>query len=208
VTTLDMTKAQEAQLWMQRLFEAEGGMNRFLVDRSLMKYLSEWMAVRKRIFGGLPVEREDDARAWQSAFFKGQALLEEFITARYGQAAMEEWATANAEIHRLVEPDAGGGATDPITRIARQAHLYSSRYEITEAGREQAELVIDHCSIWDYRERARARGVPITLASPCTYCTKSMSANVRAKGFVPRYELFETDGGHGCRWRANSPDTA
>ncbi|MFF6555012.1 hypothetical protein ACET39_16680 [Pseudomonas aeruginosa] len=57
-----------------------------------------------------------------------------------------------------------------------------------------------HCAIWDYRERARARGVPITLESACTYCTKLLSAFVAASDCYADWRLYEEPQGHGCVW--------
>ncbi len=57
-----------------------------------------------------------------------------------------------------------------------------------------------HCAIWDYRERARARGVPITLESACTYCTKLLSAFVAASDCRADWRLYEEPQGHGCVW--------
>ncbi|WP_171897470.1 hypothetical protein, partial [Pseudomonas aeruginosa] len=48
--------------------------------------------------------------------------------------------------------------------------------------------------------RARARGVPITLESACTYCTKLLSAFVAASDCHADWRLYEEPQGHGCVW--------
>ncbi|WP_320670617.1 hypothetical protein [Patulibacter defluvii] len=200
---LDLSAAEHAALWRQRLFEAEAGMTRYLAARADDDVIASWIRTRSALFADLP---GDDAGpdGWQAIFFRGQALMERFLVSRFGHEAMREWAGRNAEVHALVERDRGGGARDPIERIARQAELYGSTYAIGPAGRETATVEISHCAIWDYREQARARGVPLTLRSPCEYCTKSMAANVAARGYEPVYELLEHDDGPGCRWTARA----
>lgn len=69
-------------------------------------------------------------------------------------------------------------------------------------------MTITHCAIWDYREKARRNGVRLTLASPCTYCTEALSANIRAKGYHPAHRLRSGPTGHGCRWEATAPRPA
>ncbi|MFC8507874.1 hypothetical protein ACFU3J_22610 [Streptomyces sp. NPDC057411] len=207
-----MPDSERAALWRQRLHEAEAGLTRFLVGLGLTADLEGWFGLQSEMFADLPTGSTGSAADWQRIFFRGQALMERFLVARYGEDILAEWAAANAEVHRWVEPDRGGGAADPIRRIARQAELYGSAYEVS-ADRETgpattASVDITHCAIWDYREKARSGdGVRLTLASPCTYCTRAMSANVRAKGYQVSYRLSEDRGGHGCRWEATAPGT-
>ncbi|MEU6981070.1 MULTISPECIES: hypothetical protein [unclassified Streptomyces] len=207
-----MPDAERAALWRQRLHEAEAGLTRFLVGLGLAADLEGWFGLQAEMFADLPTGTTGSATAWQRIFFRGQALMERFLVARYGEDVLAEWAAANAEVHRWVEPDRGGGAADPIRRIARQAELYGSDYEVStdrETGATTAAVDITHCAIWDYREKARSGdGVRLTLASPCTYCTRAMSANVRAKGYQVSYRLSEDRGEHGCRWEATAPAAA
>ncbi|WP_174220193.1 hypothetical protein, partial [Pseudomonas aeruginosa] len=85
-------------------------------------------------------------------------------------------------------------------RLARQAALYGSRFEVQAEAGGRAVFHNRHCAIWDYRERARARGVPITLESACTYCTKLLSAFVAASDCRADWRLYEEPQGHGCVW--------
>ena len=202
-----MPDAERSALWRQRLHEAESGLTRFLASRGEEIHLTDWFALQAEIFADLPAPAAAPD-AWQRIFFRGQALMERFLLARFGEEVLADWARAIAEVHRLVEPDHGRGAADPIHRIARQAELYGSDYEFDDdapPAAEHAALTITHCSIWDYREKARRGGVRLTLASPCTYCTEALSANIAAKGYRPAHRLRSGPTGHGCRWEATDP---
>ena len=224
-----MTDAERSALWRQRLHEAEAGLTRLLVARGGDEVeLTDWFNLQAEIFADLPDPLTAAAGEWQRIFFRGQALIERFLVTRYGEEVLADWARSNAEVHRVVEPDHGRGAADPIHRIARQAELYSSDYEWDDEpgdawggdgdGLDQARhaaLTITHCAIWDYREKARRSGVRLTLESPCTYCTEALSANIRAKGYRPAHRLHNGPTGHGCHWEATAdrpaaaaPDTA
>lgn len=201
-----MADAERSALWRQRLHEAEAGLTRYLVSRGHEPHLTDWFVLQSELFADLP-EPDAPAVEWQRVFFRDQALMERFLVLRYGEEVLGDWARSNAEVHREVEPDHGRGAADPIHRIARQAELYGSDYEFDDdaaPGRERAALTITHCAIWDYREKARRSGVRLTLASPCTYCTEALSANIRAKGYRPAHRLTHGPTGHGCRWEATA----
>lgn len=205
-----MPGAERSALWRQRLHEAEAGLTRFLVSKGDEVQLTAWFALQAEIFAELPAPGASP-QAWQQIFFRGQALMERFLVVRYGEDVLADWARANAEVHREVEPDRGRGAADSIHRIARQAELYGSDYEFDDdrpPSAEHASLTITHCAIWDYREKARRNGVRLTLASPCTYCTEALSANIRAKGYHPAHRLRSGPTGHGCRWEATAPRPA
>lgn len=200
-----MTDEQRSLLWQQRVFEAEAGMTNYLARRHGGAGLPEWMQVKATIYRGLPEAGSGDHRAWQRVFFRAQALMERFLVNRYGHGELGEWARFNAEVHSAVEPDRGGGAADVVDRIARQAELYSSVYRVEELTPSSAQLLISHCAIWDYREQARRRGVPITLDSPCEYCTGATASNISARGYRAEYELLDNGADRGCRWRVRTP---
>ncbi|MFE1438701.1 hypothetical protein [Streptomyces sp. NPDC058739] len=205
-----MPDAERSTLWRQRLHEAESGLTRLLAARNNNTHLVDWFALQSEIFADLPDAESGTSTDWQRVFFRGQALMERFLVARFGEQALAAWASAIGEVHREVEPDRGRGAADPIHRIARQAELYGSDYEFDDdtgtgtAEADRAALTITHCAIWDYREKDRRSGVRITLASPCTYCVRALSANIRAKGFEPSHSLRTGPTGHGCRWEAST----
>ncbi|MFJ9453625.1 hypothetical protein ACIRST_00970 [Kitasatospora sp. NPDC101447] len=203
-----MPDAERSALWRQRLHEAEAGLTRYLVSRGDELHLTDWFVLQSELFADLPGP-DAPAVEWQRVFFRDQALMERFLVLRYGEQVLGDWARSNAEVHREVEPDHGRGAADPIHRIARQAELYGSHYEFDDdapPGPERAALTITHCAIWDYREKARRSGVRLTLASPCTYCTEALSANIRAKGYRPAHRLTHGPTGHGCRWESTTAD--
>lgn len=208
-TYRSMPEAERSALWRQRLHEAESGLTRLLAGRHNPTHLADWFALQSEIFADLPDRTTGGSADWQRVFFRGQALMERFLVSRYGEQALNAWARAIAEVHRDVEPDHGRGAADPVHRIARQAELYGSDYEFDDAidtgGATRAAVTITHCAIWDYREKARRSGVRLTLASPCAYCTKALSANIRAKGYEPAHDLRTGPTGHGCRWEATAP---
>ena len=201
---VSLSTAERAALWRQRLFEAEAGMTRLLAGHATDALIAGWLRTRSELFADLPADTDGDVAGWQAIFFRAQALMERFLVRHLGHDALRDWAGRNAEVYALVEGDPGGGALDPITRLAKQAELYGSRYAIVEDGPHEAAIAIEHCAIWDYRERARARGVQLTLASPCEYCTKATTANIRAQGCVPAHELTDGPDGPGCRWRATA----
>ncbi|RCV55060.1 hypothetical protein [Marinitenerispora sediminis] len=200
-----MSAAERAALWRRRVVEATAGMTDHLVRRHPETAVTEWPHTLSEILAGLPEPGDEDPAAWQRVFFRAQALMEHFLVSRYGLAELQHWARANATVHRRVEPERGGGAADVVTRLAGQAELYGSDYEVTHAGPYRAGITITHCAIWDYRERARARGVPITLESPCQYCTLATSANFTVRGYRAGHRLLDGPDGHGCEWEASAP---
>jgi hypothetical protein len=197
-----MSLAEEGALWRQRFFEAQVGMERYLIETYGQEAIATWIPVRALILSQLDASSPalDDVKAWQERFFRTQALLEKYLVEHHGLEDLQRWTDAIGQVFRQVEPDRGGGAADVAIRFAKQAHLYGSQYEITRLGRNHAEVRLDHCAIWDYREQARRRGVQLTLSSPCIYCTKATLSNMAAKGFAAEFELMERGDEHGCRW--------
>lgn len=187
-----------ARLWQRRLFEAVGGFWRWLVDERSGEYFDDWLKTQREMFAELPVE--DDPAAWHKAFFRAQAAMERFIATRYGQPEMAAWTRESGHVFGQTAPDYGPGAAGLASRFARQADGYSSTYSLGDNTAERASITITHCGIWDYREQARATGVRLTLASPCTYCTRLTEANVGARGFHAVWSLAERPDGHGCHW--------
>jgi hypothetical protein len=187
--------SHRTKLWQQRLFEAESGLTRFFVEEHAPELVDEWIRVKAGIFENLPSgERESD---WQQAFFQAQALMERFLVAHFGHDRMADWATSNAYVYATTTADSTC-AQSVADRFVRQLANYDSETEVT-ADVSAAIISVKRCGIWQYRERARARGVPITLASPCEYCTKATAANFSAKGYASTYELT-SEPARGCRW--------
>jgi hypothetical protein len=197
-----MSAKEESALWRQRFFEAQAGMERYLVEIYGHDEIARWLPVKAEILKDLdvPFPEADELRSWKERFFKTQATLEKYVVEHHGLKDLELWAVAIAQIFKFTEPNRGGGASDMALRFARQAHCYRSAYELEQLGQDFAKVTLQHCAIWDYREQARLRGVPLTLKSPCTYCTKATAANAHAKGFTATYELHEDGNEHGCTW--------
>ncbi|WP_127075958.1 hypothetical protein [Rhodomicrobium lacus] len=198
---LSVSDIERSQLWQQRLAEAVFGMTVHLIEKREPSVIFDWLAVQSDIFSNLPASGAEDANAWMQIFFRAQALCEKFLIARCGHDELANWTRVNAWVHERLEVGQGGGAADVANRIARQAELYDSEYDLRSTGYAEAEIAISHCAIWDYREKARARGVPITLRSPCEYCTKAIASNAAAKGYQSQYQLISDGTHHGCEWR-------
>jgi hypothetical protein len=197
-----MSVEQESELWRQRYFEAQAGMERFLAERYGNQEIARWLSVRSEILDGLnrgqpPMQ---EVGSWKSRFFRAQALLEKYLAEHHSLEDIDGWTKAIGEVFKHTEPDRGGGAGDLAIRLAKQAQCYGSEFEIEQLSRDYAKLRLHHCAIWDYREEARRLGVPLTLKSPCTFCTKATIANIEAKGCSAEYELYEHGTDHGCVW--------
>lgn len=196
-----LSPSQQAELWRQRVFEVQVAMSTYLGELHRQTDIGDWLQVSARILNDLPARAEEgDVGAWQAVFFRAQALIEQFIVQRSEHYRLDDWAHATARVYRSLEPHGQGQPASAADRLARQAALYGSRFETRVQGSACAVFQNRHCAIWDYRERARANGVPITLASACTYCTKLLSAFVAASDCQANYQLHEDASGHGCVW--------
>ena len=199
---LTMSTVEERDLWRQRFFEAQAGMERYLLETYGLDEMSRWMPVRAAILKDLAgeVETAEDIQTWKERFFRAQARLEKYVADHHGLEDLDRWTAATGQVFKLTEPDRGGGAADFARRLARQAHLYRSDYEIEHAENDYARVVLHRCAIWEYREQARQRGVTLTLQSPCQYCTKATVANAGSKGYAATFELRNGGANHGCIW--------
>ncbi|MFI9463101.1 hypothetical protein [Streptomyces xiamenensis] len=187
-------------LWKRRLFEAEAGLTRFVVETRGGAQLQNLLKVKHAIFESLPPGNGE--QEWKAAFFRGQALMEQFVVAHFGHGQLAAWAASNSAVYAAVDSAPKHDAAVPLERLDHQAGLYGSATEWEERGADRAVLRIGHCAIWDYRELARARGVTITLASPCEYCVPATTAMITAKGLNAGHELTAGRDGHGCVWTA------
>lgn len=144
---------------------------------------------------------------WKQRFFEAQAGFEKYLVDKYGYEDIDEWIKFNARVFKNLQEDSGG-ASDLVLRFAKQAECYQSDYNIDNLDKDFAVLTISHCGIWDYREKARQRGVELTFDSPCTrYCTKLTSQMILSKGYSVSYQLIEDSSQHGCRWIISSSGT-
>ena len=149
----------------------------------------------------LTLSHADIADLWKQRFFEAQAGMEKFLVETYGYDAIDGWINHNAEIFKSIEVGSGSGAESLAIRFAKQAECYQSDYHIDHVGQDAARVTIFHCGIWDYREKARQRGVSLTFDSPCTrYCTKLTSALIESNGYEASYQLMNIGPHHGCHW--------
>ncbi|MFE9248977.1 hypothetical protein [Streptomyces sp. NPDC007088] len=190
--------ARRTALWKRRLFEAEAGLTRFVVEARAGVHMQDLLRVKHAIFESLP--QGEGETEWKAAFFRGQALMEEFVVAHFGHQDLAAWAVSNSTIYAAVDPGPKHDAVVPLERLDAQAALYDSDTQWVEHGSDRAVLRIKHCSIWDYRELARARGVTITLDSPCEYCVPATTGMITNKGLSAAHELTEAPSGNGCVW--------
>ena len=199
---IEMSESEESSLWRQRFFEAQAGMERYLAESFGNSEIARWIPVKAEILRDLDIRTSngDEVQFWKERFFRTQARLEKYVVEHHGLVDLGRWTDAIGKIFKFTEPNRGGGASDLALRFARQAHLYRSEYEIGYLGQGYARVALGHCAIWDYRELARKRGVPLTLESPCIYCTQATAANARAKGYTATHNLHENGSGHGCTW--------
>lgn len=153
----------------------------------------------------LQLTDEEKVNLWKQRFFEAQAGMEKFLVEKFGYEAIDEWIKHNAATFKDLQDDTSQGAADLALRFVKQAECYQSEYDIETLESEKASVTIFHCGIWDYRERAKQRGVKLTFDSPCTcYCTKLTKAMIEAKGYVASYQLTEVGPHHGCRWQIAS----
>jgi hypothetical protein len=208
-TRVHMSEQEESALWRKRYFEAQAGMERYLIETYGGYEIGQWLPVKAEILKGLdvPLGQPQGSQGWKERFFKTQARLEKYVVEHHGMDDLERWALAIAQVFKYTESNVGGGAADIARRLAKQAQCYRSDYEITYSGQRYARVALHHCAIWDYREVARSRGVHLTLASPCTYCTRATAANIRAKGYSAKFALHEDGSGHGCTWEIEGEHT-
>ncbi|MEQ1975949.1 hypothetical protein [Xenorhabdus sp. SGI240] len=49
-----LNKKQQAVLWRQRLFEAEPGLNKYLIELKGGVFFDEWIQIKKEIYESVP----------------------------------------------------------------------------------------------------------------------------------------------------------
>ncbi len=198
------TAGTEAKLWRQRLFEAEAGLTKFVVDSHGGRHLDRLIEVKREIYGSIPQKAQQAGVEWKSAFFRAQAVMEQFVVRWFGYEQLGAWATVNGTIYGAIDDEGRKGAATPLLRLERQAALYGSKVSWLSDSASDAALEIAHCAIWDYREQARKRGVMITLEAPCEYCVPATTSLINAKGLRAECTLLEqADGTRGCVWNAS-----
>lgn len=210
----DYDDSVDSALWRQRLFEAEAGLTKFLVEKHGGRHFGDLLTVKSDIFSAVKesqdatpeVGTQNDWRNqdWQRLFFRAQAAMEKFVVTFFGLSELAAWAQSTGSIYGAIDPVRKRDATAALDRLRRQAVLYGSSLHWNRQDADTAELEIGHCAIWDYREAQRARGVPITLRTPCEYCVAATTALINNKGVQASASLHEHDDGHGCVWSATT----
>ncbi|WP_134612767.1 hypothetical protein, partial [Pseudomonas aeruginosa] len=130
MSAVERDPAAQATLWRQRVFEVHAAMSAYVAERHRREDLGDWVATSARIFADLPATDDLRAEAWQAVFFRAQALIEQFIVARPADYRLDDWARATARIYRALEPAGRGDPASAADRLARQAALYGSRFEV------------------------------------------------------------------------------
>lgn len=182
------------ELWLTRVLEGQVGLSRFLADTGNVRLLSEWLTIQADIDRELASlwETDDIDRARQ-LFFSSQAQMEKFVVGRISYDAMTQWVAHSAAVHRSLSP-MDKPTTQFPQRLGNQLRLYDSAVDNGEC-----YTVIRDCGIWQYREKRRAAGVPITLESPCEFCVQSVSANASAHRLSAAVTL-RSGARPGCDW--------
>lgn len=134
MSAVERDPAAQATLWRQRVFEVHAAMSAYVAERHRREDLGDWVATSARIFADLPATDDLRAEAWQAVFFRAQALIEQFIVARPADYRLDDWARATARIYRALEPAGRGDPASAADRLARQAALYGSRFEVAGRG--------------------------------------------------------------------------
>lgn len=199
---IDQRRSQPegANLWKQRLFEAEAGLTKFVVESHGGRHLDRLLEVKREVYANLPSDISE--YDWKAAFFGAQAVMEKFVVGSFGHESLRSWARSNGSIYGAIDHSPKNDATRPLQRLESQALLYGSEVRWKHATTEHSVLEITHCAIWDYREQARRRGVKITLQSPCEYCVSATTSLINNKGLKATCSLVEDDSNKGCVWDA------
>ncbi|WP_151901754.1 hypothetical protein [Tsukamurella tyrosinosolvens] len=186
-----MNARSAARLWLIRVLEGQLGLSSLLASKADVKLLATWMAIAAELDRDIDgLCGNPDPEAARRLFFTSQALMEKFVIERISYDAMADWTEHSARIHRQLTAMADPRAEFPA-RLHAQLDLYDSAVHSADG-----RVTVDRCGIWSYREQRRAAGTPITLKSPCEFCTKSVSANARHQNLAASVNLRE----RGCEW--------
>lgn len=135
-------------------------------------------------------------------YFRTQAAIEKFM----GRDRLPEWTAhvarmnTNAVLKR--QPDRVDQERSVLGGLSRMLEVYDSDKTLTEADGVY-RLTVRRCGIFDYRERARAQGVELTLPVPCEFCVDLHRRQAANLDMVVEHELGERS----CRWECRRPET-
>ncbi len=186
-----METRSAARLWLIRVLEGQLGLSSLLAAKGDVKLLATWLAIAAELDRDIDgLCGNPDPEAARRLFFTSQALMEKFVIERISYEAIEDWTEHSARIHRQLT-----AMDDPRTEFPARLHAQLDLYDSAVHSRDGG-VTVDRCGIWTYREQRRAAGTPITLASPCEFCTRSVAANARHQSLAATVRLRE----RGCDW--------
>lgn len=192
---------QQINMWRRRLAETEAGLTAYVAARGDAEALEALLPIKAAFLRALPAD-DFNPSAWQRAFFTAQAAMERFVVRRFGHQGVAEFARHVGKIYGKVSYSGQGGAGEIMERIERQAASYRSEVELGPVSDTHGVLEIQHCAIWDYRERARDSGMELVLDSPCQYCTHLLSSMIASARLRACHSLRSAPDDPGCRWEA------
>lgn len=133
-------------------------------------------------------------------YFRTQAAIEKYLGADGLPAWTDHVATINATAMRARVADPADRARDLLTGLASMLDVYGSEMVRTDEP-DTTTLDVRRCGIYDYRERAQAQGVELTLKRPCEYCVDLHHRTAARIGVEVTHELGERS----CHWTVQVP---
>lgn len=137
-------------------------------------------------------------------YFRTQAAIEAF----FGRAGLQTWiervAAGMAATVIQTVPDILNRAQRLLGGLNMMLHVYpGSEATLTEIP-GGVQLEVRRCGIYDYRDKARDRGVKLTLEKPCEFCVPLHKAEAALLGVEISNQLRD----HGCTYVALVPKEA
>ncbi|MEV6258546.1 hypothetical protein ACIHAX_36420 [Nocardia sp. NPDC051929] len=135
-------------------------------------------------------------------YFRTQAAIEKYM----GRDRLPKWtehiARMNTDATERRLPDRVDRERSVLGSLAKMLDVYGSDKTLTEQDGIYL-LEVRQCGIYDYRERAQAQGVELTLPTPCEFCVDLRYHTAANLGMDISHEL----GHRSCRWVCRRPDT-
>jgi hypothetical protein len=135
-------------------------------------------------------------------YFRTQAAIEKYLGTDGLPAWTDQVASINSAAMLKRVPDPAERARDLLTGLATMLAVYGSDTVRTDEPRTTT-LAVRRCGIYDYRERAQAQGVELTLRRPCEYCVDLHHRTADKLDIAVEHELGERS----CHWTVRVPDT-
>ena len=150
---------------------------------------------------GIAMTDAEKAQFVLGVYFRTQAAIEKHLGAEGLPAWTDQVAGINsaAMLERIEDP--ADRARDLLTGLATMLDVYGSDTVRTDEPRSTS-LAVRRCGIYDYRERAQAQGVELTLRRPCEYCVDLHRRTADKLGVTVAHELGERS----CHWTVQVPE--